>query len=64
MRNTYILLIAAIAAAAIGLVVKTAFLSAPQAAAQSMTGSVAQSNIPSTYENIADLPVQDIKDPM
>jgi hypothetical protein len=64
MRNTYILLIAAVAAAAIGLVVKTAFFSAPQAAAQSMTGSVAQSNIPSTYENIADLPVQDIKDPM
>jgi hypothetical protein len=68
MRNAYILLIAAVVAAAIGLVAKT--FSAPQAAAESMTGSVAQSNMPSTYElhrnypNIADLPVQDIKDPM
>jgi hypothetical protein len=70
MRKTYILVIAAVAAGAIGLVVKTAFLSAPQAAAESMTGPVAQSTMPSVYElhrnypNIADLPVQDIKDPM
>ena len=70
MRKTYILVIAAVAAAAIGLVVKTAFLSAPQAAAEAMTGPVAQSTTPSLSElhrnhpNIADLPVQDIKDPM
>jgi hypothetical protein len=70
MRKTYILVIAAVAAAAISLVVKTAFLPAPEAAAESMTGPVAQSNMPSIYDlhrnypNIAELPVQDIKDPM
>jgi hypothetical protein len=70
MRKTYILIIAAVAVAAIGLVVKTAFLSDPQAAAESMTGPVAQSTMPSllelhrNYPNIAGLPVQDIKDPI
>ena len=66
MRKTYILVIAALAAAAIGLVLKTAFVSTPQAVAE----AVGQSNALSVYElhrnypNIADLPVQDIKDPL